>query len=114
MRGDEVLLREVFTNLLTNAVKYNDKEKPLVEVGFNDGETPEFFVRDNGIGIPEKHFEQIFRIFKRLHGRDSFGGGVGAGLTITKKIIEHHDGKIRLESAPNRGTTFYFTLVAAE
>lgn len=112
--GDEVLLREVFTNLLTNAVKYNDKEIPTIEVGFTKNQPPEFFVRDNGIGIPEKHQEQIFRIFKRLHGRDAYGGGVGAGLTIAKKIIERHDGNIRLESVPSTGTTFYFTLGAAK
>ncbi len=114
IRGDEVLLREVFTNLLTNAIKYNDKEKPLIEIGIKKAETPVFFVRDNGIGIPEKHHEQIFRIFKRLHGRDSFGGGVGAGLTIAEKIIERHGGKIWLESVPQEGTTFYFTIGTTE
>ncbi len=108
--GDEVLLREVFTNLITNAVKYNDKPKRWVEVGFVEGEMPTFFVRDNGIGIPEKNYESIFRIFKRLHGREAFGGGVGAGLTITKKIVERHGGQIRIESVPQEGTTFYFTL----
>jgi two-component system, chemotaxis family, sensor kinase Cph1 len=110
IEGDEVLLREVFTNLISNAVKYNDKEIRRVEVGFSDAATPTFFVRDNGIGIAEKHYETIFRIFKRLHGRDKFGGGVGAGLTITKKIVERHGGNLRLESVPNEGTTFYFTL----
>jgi signal transduction histidine kinase len=69
-----------------------------------------FYVRDNGMGIPGKHFEAIFRIFKRLHGRERFGGGTGAGLTIVKKIVERHQGLIWLESAPGEGTTFYFTL----
>ena len=110
IHGDEVLLREVFTNLLTNAIKYNDKENRLVEVGFLESEVPTFFVRDNGIGIAERHQEAIFRIFKRLHGREHFGGGIGAGLTIAKKIIERHGGKIWLESVPQEGTTFYFTL----
>ena len=114
IQGDEVLLREVFTNLLTNAVKYNDKAERLIEVGLTGDGIPTFFVRDNGIGIAEKHHEQIFRIFKRLHGREQFGGGIGAGLTITKKIIERHGGQIWLESMPQQGTTFYFTLGEGE
>jgi len=71
-------------------------------------------VKDNGIGIPEKHFDSIFRIFKRLHGREKFGGGTGAGLTIVKKIIERHNGRIWVESTPGEGTAFYFTLAKGE
>ncbi len=114
VEADEVLLREVFTNLLTNAVKYNDKQIRRVEIGFNETDGRNFYVRDNGIGIAEKNHETIFRIFKRLHGRDKFGGGIGAGLTITKKIVERHGGNLWLESLPDQGTTFYFTLGAAE
>ena len=69
-----------------------------------------FYVRDNGIGIQAKHFDSVFRIFKRLHGRDKYGGGTGAGLTIVKKIVERHSGKIWMESTYGEGTTFYFTL----
>ena len=76
--------------------------------------TPVIFVRDNGVGIREKHYETIFRIFRRLHGRDDFGGGTGAGLTITRKFIERHGGQIWLDSTPGVGTTFYFTLDASE
>ncbi len=102
---------EVFMNLISNAIKYNDKPKKWVEVGYTNGrETPVFYVKDNGIGIPKQHHDAIFRIFRRLHGRDEYGGGVGAGLTIVKKIVERHGGKIWLDSTPGEGCTFYFTL----
>ena len=64
----------------------------------------------NGIGIPLHHHESIFRIFKRLHEQNKFGGGTGAGLTIIKKIVERYGGRIWLESVPSEGTVFYFTL----
>jgi signal transduction histidine kinase len=72
--------------------------------------TPIFYIRDNGIGIASKHHEAIFRIFKRLHGRDEFGGGTGVGLTIARKIVERHGGRIWLISQPGEGTTIHFTL----
>ncbi|WGV26020.1 sensor histidine kinase [Halotia branconii] len=109
---DRVQVGEVFNNLIANAIKYNDKAKKWIEIGYIDHPNPPviFYVRDNGIGIREKHFEAIFRIFKRLHGLSKYGGGTGAGLTITKKIVERHGGKIWVESAYGEGSTFYFTL----
>jgi PAS domain S-box-containing protein len=109
---DRVRVGEVFHNLITNAIKYNDKPQKWVEVGVREGAggAPAFYVRDNGIGIAPKHHEAIFRIFKRLHGRDKYGGGTGAGLTIVKKIVERHGGRIWVESAVGGGTTFLFTL----
>ena len=108
--GDRVRVTEVFQNLLTNALKYNDKPEPWVEVGVLDQEPPVFYVRDNGIGIAPEHLEAIFQIFRRLHTRDAFGGGAGAGLTIVRRTIERHGGQIWVESTPGAGSTFYFTL----
>ena len=112
VEADRARVREIFYNLIVNAMKYNDKPQKWIEIGWSEdgGGPPVFHVRDNGIGIPEKHYDAVFRIFKRLHGRDKFGGGTGAGLTIVKKIVERHHGRIWLESAPGEGTTFYFTL----
>jgi len=119
--GDRVLLEEVFTNLISNAFKYNNQSEKWVEIGFLDPtlsnsldpSQPQlltFYVRDNGIGIQEKHLDTIFRIFKRLHSLNKYGGGTGVGLTIVKKIIELHHGKIWIESFYGGGSTFYFTL----
>ncbi len=112
VRADRVRVGEIFHNLIVNAMKYNDKAEKWIEVGWqeNPAGPPVFYVRDNGIGIPEKHQEAVFRIFKRLHGRDKFGGGTGAGLTIVKKIVERHHGRIWVESSAGAGTAFYFTL----
>lgn len=126
LHGDRVRIGEVYRNLITNALKYNDKPRKWIEIGAvradqagipaelrQQGGPPHeqiLYVRDNGIGIPQKHHEAIFRIFRRLHGRTQFGGGTGAGLTIVKKIIERHGGLIFLESEPGVGTTFYFTI----
>ena len=74
--------------------------------------SPIFYVRDNGIGIAEKHYIAIFRIFKRLHGRSEYSGGTGAGLTIAQKIVERHGGRLWLDSVVGEGTTFYFTLAS--
>jgi light-regulated signal transduction histidine kinase (bacteriophytochrome) len=69
-----------------------------------------FYVRDNGIGIRERHLEAVFRMFKRLHARVKYGGGTGVGLTIATRVVERHGGRIWAESAYGEGTTFYFTL----
>ncbi|HWI55759.1 MAG TPA: ATP-binding protein [Bacillota bacterium] len=128
VRGDRVRVREIFTNLLSNALKYSDKPRKQVEVGsLAPAETADqhhvpseaagqtiFYVRDNGIGIDERHYQHIFEMFRRLHGRTEYGGGVGAGLTIVKKLVERHGGRIWLTSAPGQGSTFFFTLPGGE
>jgi signal transduction histidine kinase len=110
VRCDRVRVRELLYNLVVNAAKYNDKPEKHIEIGSVGEAPPALYVRDNGIGIQAKHFDSIFRIFKRLHGRDKFGGGTGAGLTIVKKIVERHNGRIWVESTYGEGTTVYFTL----
>jgi light-regulated signal transduction histidine kinase (bacteriophytochrome)/CheY-like chemotaxis protein len=112
--GDRAQLTEVMVNLLSNALKYNDKAEKWVEIGVREAaapsEPPVFFVRDNGIGIAPEHNDKVFEIFRRLHPRDDFGGGMGVGLTVVKKIVEHHGGHVWVESAVGNGTAFYFTI----
>jgi two-component system, chemotaxis family, sensor kinase Cph1 len=123
---DRIQVSELFTNLISNAIKYNDNLEQWVEIGFIESEIgnrdplipysphPIFYVRDNGIGIPKQHQDKIFQIFRRLHAQDEYGGGSGAGLTIAKKIVEHHGGEIWVSSKPAEGSTFYFTLPEEE
>ena len=124
---DRTQVNELFTNLISNGIKYNQKAEKIIEIGYLDDDDPVFiqkmleypentpartifYVRDNGIGIRERHLESIFRIFKRLHGQKKYGGGTGAGLTIAKKIVERHGGEIWVKSVYKEGSTFYFTL----
>lgn len=109
---DRVRVGEVFRNLITNALKYNDKPVPVIEIGSrpsSTGET-EFYVQDNGIGIKPDFHARVFAPFKRLHAKDAYGGGSGVGLAIVKRIVEAHGGHIGIRSAPGAGATFLFTL----
>lgn len=109
VKGDAVLIGEVMANLVSNGLKFNESDGPRVEIGCVPGQVPVIYVRDNGIGIAREHHEEIFTIFRRLHSRRAYEGS-GAGLTIVRKIVESHGGRVWLESEPGRGTTFYFTL----
>lgn len=107
---DEIWIGELIQNLITNAAKYNDKPEKWIEIGYSAEHGRQvFYVRDNGIGIPLQHQDTIFRIFKRLHEQEKFGGGTGAGLTIARKIVHRHGGNIWVESTEGEGSTFYFT-----
>ena len=104
-------LLQVFENLVSNAVKYNDKETGEITIHCTDrGKEWAFSVSDNGPGIEEKYFEKIFQIFQTLRARDEFES-TGIGLTIVKKIIENNGGTIHVDSAPGKGTTFTFTIL---
>jgi chemotaxis family two-component system sensor kinase Cph1 len=108
---DAVLVREVFGNLLTNAARYNVRPEKKITIGWKEDNNREVYtVSDNGIGIREKHQEAIFHIFRRLHAAQDYGGGTGAGLAIVKSIVERHGGQIWVDSVPNEGSTFSFTL----
>jgi signal transduction histidine kinase len=106
-------VEQIFANLLSNALKFNESSPPEVTIGTestSDGMVT-FFVRDNGVGIEPEYHEVIFGLFKRLHHREDFEG-TGAGLAIVKRAIEASGGKIWVESALGAGTTFRFTLPA--
>jgi len=108
--GDRVQLVQLLQNLIGNALLYRGKQSPRIEVDARrvpDGW--EFSVRDNGIGIAPEHHQQIFEIFKRLHGRDKYPG-TGIGLAICKKIVQRHHGQIWVESQPGAGSVFRFTI----
>ena len=110
----EVRLVQIFSNLISNALKFTNGEAPCVTVACEDQERHyRFAVSDDGIGIAEEHFERIFEIFKRLHTREAYPG-TGAGLTIVKKIVESNGGRIGVESAPGAGSTFWFTIPKTE
>ena len=108
---EPLLFRQIFQNLLGNAVKFTIAECKKIELGWRT-ETPgwyEFFVRDNGIGIAPDHQQQIFQIFERLHTKEEFDG-TGIGLAIVKKAAGKLGGSIRVESEPGRGSTFFLML----
>jgi PAS domain S-box-containing protein len=112
--GDPERVMQLLANLISNGLRYNKSPHPEVVIGAwpAKGEDADFvtlFVRDNGIGIEPQYHEQIFKLFKRLHRRDEVEG-TGAGLTICKKIVEAHGGRLWVESSPGKGATFFFTL----
>ena len=119
---DRMRIREVFCCLLDNALRYNHREPRRVEIGYmTPAEAPPlpdaytksmttYYVKDNGIGIEADYLSRIFDLFRRLHARDTYGAGAGAGLSIARFLIERHQGHLWAESVPGEGSSFYFTL----
>lgn len=111
--ADRSQLVQVFQNLIGNSLKFHGEEPPRVHVSASlEDDMWVFSVRDNGIGIEAKYFEQIFTLFQRLHSRDEYPG-TGIGLALCRRIVERHGGRIWVESEPGRGATFFFALRAA-
>jgi signal transduction histidine kinase len=113
--AESALLRQVFTNLIGNAVKFNEFPDKRVRLASVDtgSQTVEISVADNGIGIEPKYHEKIFRIFERLHTASEYDG-TGLGLAIVKKAVGRMSGRVRLESEPGKGSTFFVLLPRAE
>ena len=107
-------MKRVFTNLLTNAVKYSrQREVAVIEVGqFEQGGATVLFVRDNGAGFDTRYADKLFGVFQRLHRAEEFEG-TGIGLATVKRIIQKHGGSIWATSEVNKGATFFFSLSSA-
>jgi signal transduction histidine kinase len=107
---EETHIMQVFQNLISNAIKYNDKQHGTIKIGcVEEGNFWKFSVTDNGPGIEEKHFERIFKMFNTLNLNENIHG-TGVGLTVVKKIVELYGGKIWVESEFGKGSAFFFTL----
>lgn len=113
--GDAVLLRQVWVNLISNAIKFSSKkENPEIKIGcIQRGNTCEYYISDNGAGFDMKYANKLFGIFQRLHSLRDYEG-TGVGLAIVRQIIQKHGGNIWAESEPDRGAKFYFTLPVSE
>ena len=110
--GDRNAIGQIFANLLGNALKSFDGDRPgLIEISADDGDPPVFAVRDNGVGIPPDYRSKIFQVFQHVHRTRTRGEGMG--LAIVRRIVERHGGRIWFESHPGVGTAFYFTLAPA-
>lgn len=109
--ADHALLKQVWVNLISNAVKYSSKKStPRIEIGaFHQDDETVYFIKDNGAGFDMRFAHNLFGVFKRLHDRSDFDG-IGVGLALAHRIVKMHEGRIWAEAEPDKGATFYFTL----
>jgi len=109
--GDPALLKQVWINLLANALKYTRRRDPAeIAIGCQaDGRAPVYFIQDNGVGFDMRYSDKLFGVFQRMHRAEDYEG-TGVGLAITQRIIHRHGGRIWAEAAVDHGTAFYFTL----
>lgn len=103
LKIDVVKMKEVFNNLLTNSVKYNNSAVKKIKIWREENI---IYLEDNGIGIEEKQKDKVFAFFKRLHGKEEYGGGTGAGMAIVKSVLDRHNASIDFESKVGKGTKF--------
>jgi light-regulated signal transduction histidine kinase (bacteriophytochrome) len=110
-RADPALLKQVFANLIGNALKFTrTRDVAEVEIGSaEEGGSTVYFVRDNGVGFDQKYAGTLFQVFHRLHDAREYEG-TGVGLAIVQRVVDRHGGRIWVESEPGQGTTFFFTL----
>jgi light-regulated signal transduction histidine kinase (bacteriophytochrome) len=110
-RGDRVLLRQVWENLIANALKYSStRADPVIQIsGSSDGVLATYRISDNGVGFDMKYAPRLFNVFERLHRANEFPG-TGVGLAIVKRIVERHGGEVAVSAAPDAGATFSFTI----
>lgn len=108
IKGDRTMIAQVFTNLLSNGVKYSSMaNKPKIEIfGYIDGEETIYSIKDNGMGIDNRYYDRVFELFKRMDNVKEIEG-TGVGLAIVKRVVERHNGRVWFESELNQGSTFY-------
>jgi light-regulated signal transduction histidine kinase (bacteriophytochrome) len=112
--GDTSMLKQIWVNLISNAIKYTSKiSNPVIEIGSTSDETETvYYIKDNGAGFDMEYYDKLFGVFKRLHSTRQFEGN-GVGLAIVHRIVQRHQGRVWAESEINKGATFYFALPAA-